>query len=170
MAAIEVDDDLDWISCRILTALHDAGGTATTREIKELTGVTEGTKVPYRVKSKLSPNNLVDITRRGVDENGQNLPMKISLTDQGLELAHRIGEDNDLGTPDITEQTDKLSADITQLQSRITDLEETVTDITKTLKNRESIDDQVADSLEELDKRLQSVEEEVHAEEPPSSV
>jgi hypothetical protein len=156
MAATSPDAEsgLDWISRGMLVALNDNGDSATTTEIKTLTGVTEGTKVPYRLKNKLAPAGLVDLTRPGMDEKGRPLPMEVALTDDGREVAEELQEHEEQArTPNISEYADQLNSEITQLRSRVTDLEDT-------LQERQQIDEQVADSLEELDSRLETVEQE----------
>lgn len=156
MAATSPDSGtgLDWISRGMLVALNDNGGSATTTEIKTLTGVTEGTKVPYRLKNKLAPAGFVDLNRPGMDEKGRPLPMDVTLTDDGKEVAEELQENEEQArTPDIGEYADQLNSEITQLRSRVNDLEDT-------LQQRQQIDEQVADSLEELDSRLETVEQE----------
>jgi vacuolar-type H+-ATPase subunit I/STV1 len=148
------DPGLDWISRGMLIALNDNGNTGTTTEIKTLTGVTEGTKVPYRLKNTLAPAGLVDLHRPGMDENGRPLPMEATLTDEGEAVAEELQDHEDQArTPDIGEYADQLNAELTQLRSRVNDLEEIVQD-------RQQIDGRVADSLEELDSRLTAVEQE----------
>ena len=156
MAATSPDsgNELDWISRGVLVALNDNGDSATTTEIKTLTGVTEGTKVPYRLKNKLAPAGLVDLDRPGMDEKGRPLPMDATLTDDGKEMAEELQElEEQARTPDIGEYADQLNSEITQLRSRVNDLEDT-------LQQRQQIDEQVADSLEELDERLEAIEQE----------
>lgn len=156
MAATNPDSGtgLDWISRGMLVALSNNGDSATTTEIKTLTGVTEGTKVPYRLKNKLAPAGLVDLNRPGMDEKGRPLPMEATLTDDGAAVAEELQEhEEQTRTPDIAEYTDQLNAEVTQLRSQVNDLEET-------LQDRQQIDEQVADSLEELDSRLETVEQE----------
>lgn len=157
MAATSPDAEsgLDWISQGMLVALNDNGDSATTTEIKTLTGVTEGTKVPYRLKNKLAPAGLVDLNRPGMDEKGRPLPMEVTLTDNGREVAEELQEHEEQArTPDIGEYADQLNSEITQLRSRVNDLEDT-------FQKRQQIDEQVADSLEELDERLETVEQEI---------
>jgi uncharacterized phage infection (PIP) family protein YhgE len=118
------DINLDWISRGILVALNDNGATTTTSEIKTLTGVTEGTKVPYRLKNKLAPAGLVELTRPGIDENGQTLPLEVTLTDHGTDLAQQLEDYEDVtDTPDITEYTDKLDARVTRIESQLDQLD-----------------------------------------------
>jgi hypothetical protein len=151
----ETESGLDWISRGVLVALDDNGASATTTEIKTLTGVSEGTKVPYRLKNILAPAGLVDLNRPGLDENGRPLPMEATLTDDGLEVAEELQEHEEQGQmPDITEYADQLNGEITQLRSRVNSLEDTI-------EERQQIDEQVADSLEELDDRLETVEQEI---------
>jgi predicted nuclease with TOPRIM domain len=145
---------LDWISRGMLVALNDNGNSGTTSEIKTQTGVTEGTKVPYRLKNTLAPAGLVDLHRPGMDENGRPLPMEATLTKEGIEVAEELQQHEDQGrTPDLGEYADQLNAELTQLRSRLNDLEEMVQD-------RQQIDEQVADALEELENRLETVEQE----------
>lgn len=145
---------LDWISRGMLVALADNGNSATTTELKQLTGVTEGTKVPYRLKNKLAPAGLVDLDRPGMDENGRPLPMEATLTDEGKDVAGELQDlEDEARPPDVAEYADQLNAELTQLRSRIDDLEEMVQD-------RQQIDEQVADALEELEGRLETVEQE----------
>jgi hypothetical protein len=165
MAATSPDsgNGLDWISRGVLVALNDNGDSATTTEIKTLTGVTEGTKVPYRLKNKLAPAGLVDLDRPGMDEKGRPLPMNAALTDDGKEVAEELQElEEQARTPDIGEYADQLNSELTQLRSRVTDLEDT-------LQQRQQIDEQVADSLEELDERLEAIEQETGIQDGGSS-
>lgn len=154
---------LDWISRGMLVALDDNGNSATTTEIKRLTGVTEGTKVPYRLKNKLAPAGLVALDRPGMDENGRPLPMEATLTDEGKDVAGELQDlEDEARTPDVAEYADQLNAELTQLRSRINDLEETI-------QERQQLDEQVADSLEELDDRLEAVEQETALQDGGSS-
>jgi hypothetical protein len=117
------DINLDWISRGILVALNDTGGTATTSEIKTQTGVTEGTKVPYRLKNKLAPAGLVELTRPGMDENGRTLPLEATLTNPGTELADQLEDEEDVAdTPDVTDYADKLDARVTRIESQLDQL------------------------------------------------
>lgn len=146
---------LDWISRGMLVALNDNGNSGTTSEIKSLTGVTEGTKVPYRLKNTLAPAGLVDLNRPGMDEDGRPLPMEATLTEMGVEVAEELQDlEDQTRTPDIGEYADQLNAELTQLRSRMNDLEETV-------QSRQQIDEQVANALEELESRLETVEQEI---------
>ena len=156
-ASAGLETELDWVSQGILVALAGNGDSATTTEIKTLTGVTEGTKVPYRLKNKLAPAGLVELNRPGMDESGRPLPMEVMLTDDGIEVAEELQKHEEQGqTPDITEYADQLNGEITQLRLRVNSLEDT-------LEQRQEIDEQVADSLEELDDRLETVEQEIPA-------
>ena len=141
------DIDLDWISHGILVALNENGETATTSEIKTLTGVTEGTRVPYRLKNKLAPADLVDLTRPGLNENGETLPLEVSLTDRGQELANQLDEYEDVAdTPDITEYTDQLDARLTRIESQLEA-------DTESEKKGDDLEEQIAD----LDRKLEGL-------------
>lgn len=157
MTTAEPEAELDWVSRGVLVALAGNGDSATTTEIKTLTGVTEGTKVPYRLKNKLAPAGLVELNRPGMDESGRPLPMEVTLTDDGMEVAEELQKhENEAQTSNVAEYADQLNGEITQLRSRVESLEQT-------LEDRQRIDEQVADSLEELDERLETVEQEIPA-------
>ncbi|RBI59379.1 hypothetical protein DMJ13_22390 [halophilic archaeon] len=117
----DIDPDLDWISRQILAAIHESDGTADTSEIKALTGVTEGTKVPYRLKNKLSPQ-FVDLMQPEMTDDGQIPPKVATLTPNGKELAEAIVEE-EFDTADLSEDLENVKADLSRLAARIDDLE-----------------------------------------------
>ena len=145
------DVNLDWISRGILVALTDTGGTATTSEIKTQTGVTEGTKVPYRLKNKLAPAGLVELTRPGMDENGRTLPLEATLTDHGTDLAAQLADEEDVAdTPDVTDYADKLDARVTRIES---ELDQLATDAGNSGDGSSDLQEQVTD----LDRKLEAL-------------
>lgn len=149
VAVSDLDIELDWISCEILIAINKNGQTATTSEIKRLTGVEEGTKVPYRMKSVLAPADLIELTRRGVDESGQNLPLKATLTDHGAALAQKFEEADDVAdTRDV--YTDKLNARLTRIESQLDQLD------TDGGPTDDSLSD-IQNQIDELDEKIESL-------------
>jgi DNA-binding MarR family transcriptional regulator len=116
--------DLGWRSQAILAAIHEHGGTANTREIRDTTGIQGGTKVPYRMKNKLPSAGLIEIERPGLDERGRNLPMEATLTEAGERLAQRIVEAEDEDRlANMTDYAEQLEATVNQLETRIDELE-----------------------------------------------
>ena len=137
--------DLGWRSQAILAAIHEHGGTANTREIRDTTGIQGGTKVPYRMKNKLPSAGLIEIERPGLDERGRNLPMEATLTEAGERLAQRIveAEDEDrLVNP--TDYTEQLEAKVNQLETRIDELESAESSTDEQDALAETVDDLTA--------------------------
>ena len=117
------DMDLGWRSQAILAAIHEHGGTANTREIRDATGIQGGTKVPYRMKNKLPSAGLIEIERSGLDDRGRNLPMEATLTEAGEQAAQRIVEAEDRLT-NMGDYTEQLEAKVNRLETRIEELED----------------------------------------------
>lgn len=119
------DVDLGWRSQAILAAIHEHGGTANTRQIRDATGIEDGTKVPYRMKNKLPTAGLIEIERPGLDDRGRTLPMEATLTEPGERLAKRIVEAEDEDRlANMSEYTEQLEAKVNQLETRIEELED----------------------------------------------
>lgn len=119
------DVDLGWRSQAILAAIHEHGGTANTREIRDATGIEDGTKVPYRMKNKLPTAGLIEIERPGLDDRGRTLPMEATLTESGERLAKRIVEAEDEDRlANMSDYTEQLEAKVNQLETRIEELED----------------------------------------------
>ena len=119
------DVDLGWRSQAILAAIHEHDGTANTREIRDATGIEDGTKVPYRMKNKLLTAGLIEIERPGLDDRGRTLPMEARLTEAGERLAKRIVEAEDEDRlANMSDYTEQLEAKVNQLENRIEELED----------------------------------------------
>jgi DNA-binding MarR family transcriptional regulator len=119
------DVDLGWRSQAILAAIHEHGGTANTREIRDATGIEDGTKVPYRMKNKLPTAGLIEIERPGLDDRGRTLPMEATLTEAGERLAKRIVEAEDEDRlANVSDYTERLEAKVNQLETRLDELED----------------------------------------------
>ena len=122
------DVDLGWRSQAILAAIHEHDGTANTREIRDATGIEDGTKVPYRMKNKLPTAGLIEIERPGLDDRGRTLPMEATLTEAGERLAKRIVEAEDEDRlANMSDYTEQLEAKVNQLETRIEELEDSGT-------------------------------------------
>lgn len=118
------DVDLGWRSQAILAAIYEHDGTANTREIRDATGIEDGTKVPYRMKNKLPTAGLIEIERPGLDDRGRTLPMEATLTEAGERLAERIVEAEDEDRlVNMSDYTEQLEAKVNQLENRIDELE-----------------------------------------------
>jgi DNA-binding MarR family transcriptional regulator len=119
------DVDLGWRSQAILAAIYEHDGTANTREIRDATGIEDGTKVPYRMKNKLPTAGLIEIERPGLDDRGRTLPMEATLTEAGDRLAKQIVEAEDEDRlANMTDYTERLEAKVNQLENRIEELED----------------------------------------------
>ena len=119
-----VEGDLGWRSQAILAAIYEQGGSANTSQIRDATGIQGGTKVPYRMKNKLSPAGFIEIERPGLDDRGRNLPMEATLTEMGEKAAQRFveAEDEDrLGN--MTDYAEQLEAKVNRLEARIEEIE-----------------------------------------------
>lgn len=114
---VSTDSSLDWKSQAILVALNDADGSATTTEVRELTGLDSNDVVRYRFTDKLEPRDLIT-TERG-ESDGTRLAATIAtLTKDGQEHATRLNEER--GTPeDLSDKVEQLQADLTALQTRV---------------------------------------------------
>ncbi|WP_231189044.1 hypothetical protein [Haladaptatus sp. DYF46] len=117
----DFNSNLDWISRQILAAIHESDGTADTSEIKAITGVTEGTKVPYRLKNKLAPD-FVDLMQPEMTDDGQIPPKVATLTADGEDLAEAIVEE-EFDTADLSDDLENVKADVSRLAARVDDLE-----------------------------------------------
>ena len=118
------DVDLGWRSQAILAAIHEHGGTANTREIRDTTGIQGGTKVPYRMKNKLPQAGFIELDHPGVDETGQNLPLQATLTETGEQAARRIVEAEDEDRlANMNDYAEQLEAKVNRLETRVDELE-----------------------------------------------
>ena len=110
------DSPLDWKSQAILVALDDAGGSATTTEVRNLTGLDNNDIIRYRFSEKLEKQGLIETTRGDTD--GTRLaPTVATLTEQGQERATRLDKERET-TMDLSDEVEQLRADVTSLQTQ----------------------------------------------------
>jgi chromosome segregation ATPase len=147
-------DDLDWKSNEILGVLFEATEELTTSEIRDSTGIEPNRVILYRVENYLEPMGLV-ATRQPTAEGGTVVPAKrIQLTEEGERVAAGLQEDDGdegLSIADLPERIDQLSSLVESLQD---DIER----IDRRLDHREAVDDDVADSLENMNNRISTLE------------
>ena len=111
------DAPLDWKSQAILVALDDAGGSATTTEVRKLTGLDNNDIVRYRFSEKLEKQGLID-TARGDTDGTRLAPTVATLTEQGQEQATRPDEERETAI-DLSDEVEQLRADVTSLQTQL---------------------------------------------------
>jgi DNA-binding PadR family transcriptional regulator len=107
--------NLDWRSQEILRSIYKNDGSATTSEIRALTGIDNNDKVLYRFREKLVPQGLIEL-EQPESETGRPEPKVATFTQEGVEAAERIIDER-AGPADLESRVDKLEADL----SRVTD-------------------------------------------------
>ena len=86
--------DLDTMSVRIIKALDDHGGSATTSELRNILGHEHTSHLHHRKVEYLEPHHLIDIHQPQDDSPGPSPPQEWSLTDNGLEILEEIKTDD----------------------------------------------------------------------------
>jgi hypothetical protein len=147
-------DDLDWKSRDILEVLFDATEELTTSEIRDSTGIEPNRVILYRITEYLEPMGLVE-TRQPPAEGGTVVPAKrIQLTEEGERVADGLQEDDGdegLSIADLPERIDQLSSLVESLQDDIDRID-------RRLDHREKVDEDVADSIEDMSDRISTLE------------
>jgi hypothetical protein len=108
-------ENLDWKSQEILRTLYKNDGSATTSEIRALTGLSSNDEILYRYREKLVPRGLVEL-EQPESETARPEPKIATFTQQGVEVTERIIDER-AGPADLESRVDKLEADF----SRVTD-------------------------------------------------
>lgn len=108
---------LDWKSQAILVALNEAGRSASTTEIRTLTGIDNNDIIRYRFTEKLAKQGLIE-THRGESDGTQLAPTIATLTEAGQDRAERLDEERE-SSMDLSDEVEQLRAELTTLQTRV---------------------------------------------------
>lgn len=121
------DSSLDWKSQAILVSLNEAGGSASTTEIRTLTGIDNNDIVRYRFTEKLAKQGLIE-THRGESDGTQLAPTIATLTEAGQERAERLDEERE-SSMDLSDEVEQLRAELKTLQTRVDKVEESAASV-----------------------------------------
>lgn len=108
-------ENLDWKSQEVLRAIYKNDGSATTSQIRALTGIDSNDQILYRFREKLVPRGLVEL-EQPESETARPEPKIATFTQQGVEVVERIIDER-AAPADLESRVDKLEADV----SRATD-------------------------------------------------
>jgi uncharacterized coiled-coil protein SlyX len=113
---------LDWKSQTIIQAIHRLGGTATTTEIKENTGLDSNDDINYRYRratNALEPHGLIDVTDP-LDSSQRNPPFEATLTEKGETLAKRLVDRNEgPNTLSLEDRFEKIETTLNSLETTV---------------------------------------------------
>jgi DNA-binding PadR family transcriptional regulator len=140
-------ENLDWKSQEILRAIYKNDGSATTSQIRALTGIDSNDQILYRFREKLVPRGLVEL-EQPESETARPEPKIASFTQQGVEVVERIIDER-AAPVDLESRVDKLEADV----SRVTDQMDEVR-VSHTADNGIPSDVDVAELDEKTDQLL----------------
>lgn len=108
-------ENLDWKSQEILRAIYKNNGSATTSQIRALTGIDSNDQILYRFREKLVPRGVIEL-EQPESETARPEPKVATFTQQGVEAAERLIDER-AAPADLESRVDKLEADV----SRVTD-------------------------------------------------
>jgi DNA-binding PadR family transcriptional regulator len=114
-------ENLDWKSQEILRTLYKNDGSATTSQIRALTGLDSNDQILYRFREKLVPRGLVEL-EQPESETARPEPKIATFTQQGVEATERIIDER-AGPADIESRVDKLEADFSRATDRIDEIQ-----------------------------------------------
>jgi DNA-binding PadR family transcriptional regulator len=114
-------ENLDWKSQEILRTLYKNDGSATTSQIRALTGLDSNDQILYRFREKLVPRGLVEL-EQPESETARPEPKIATFTQQGVEVTERIIDER-AGPADIESRVDKLEADFSRATDRIDEIQ-----------------------------------------------
>jgi DNA-binding PadR family transcriptional regulator len=117
----ESTENLDWKSQEILRTLYKNDGSATTSQIRALTGLDSNDQILYRFREKLVPRGLVEL-EQPESETARPEPKIATFTQQGVEVTERIIDER-AGPADIESRVDKLEADFSRATDRIDEIQ-----------------------------------------------
>lgn len=116
---LEGDTALDSLTKDILLRLMQ-DGSATTSDLREAVGVESTKRVKYRVRTKLQPNGLVRVEKRGKDEYGRDLPHRIHLTEKGEAFCESYEDElRSSDGLDVEERVDRLERQFDRLREEV---------------------------------------------------
>ena len=82
-------ENLDWKSQEILRAIYKNNGSATTSQIRALTGIDSNDQILYRFREKLVPRGVIEL-EQPESETARPEPKVATFTQQGVEAAERL--------------------------------------------------------------------------------
>lgn len=110
-------ENLDWKSQEILRAIYKNDGSATTSQIRALTGLDSNDKILYRFREKLVPRGLVEL-EQPESETARPEPKIASFTEEGVEVTERIIDER-AAPADLESRVDKLEADFSRIADQM---------------------------------------------------
>lgn len=109
---------LDWKSQEILQALAEAGGQATTTELRERTHIDNNDHITHRYERAsvaLAPNGLIEVHDSEDDSNQRNPTYEVTLTEKGTALAERLSERGSSASLSLEERVERIEQRLDQL-------------------------------------------------------
>lgn len=131
--SIKIDEQM----AAILDVIRSNNGAATTSDIKEATAFERNNSIKYRLR-KLEDGGIVEIENQGIDENGQYLPLKAHLSDEGWELVqeHDIYADSVRRDSEFEERVERLEAKVDRFGDDIWQIKQDLMDIRNQINDR----------------------------------
>jgi vacuolar-type H+-ATPase subunit I/STV1 len=107
--------ELDLLGVKILEALEEHGGEATSTDLRNYLGVEKRAKFNYRVREYLAPEGLIEATQPD-PEPGNIPPQELRLTERGEQYLSEVDSEG-LVPEGIVERLDRLEEQVDGLRS-----------------------------------------------------
>jgi DNA-binding HxlR family transcriptional regulator len=156
MVQIEIRDDLDRMSIRILEVLEDHGGTATTSEIKNVLGHEDTDLLNYRRRKYLAPAGLIDVYQPPSESPGPVPAQEWSLTEKGLDLLEDL-EGSSEDYRDIGERVELVEDQLDAIQDTLAEIDSGANHTESDTDNPEQIMELI-EAVERVESRLEEIE------------
>jgi len=144
--------DLDVLGEEMLLALDQHGGSATTSEIREFLGIDSHTKINYRIREVLTPQDL--ITTHQPDGTPGNIPPKeLTLTEKGSDVVDQLEQKQG--------RTENIADRLTRLEEQVQSLREENQHLRAQLDSQENSSPSTAPASEVSEEDIESLQEQV---------
>ena len=151
-----VVESLDHWPRKILSAIDQHNGDATSSEIREFLGAETTTQINYHVTEHLESRGLVE-THQPESGPGPNAPKRYTLTERGAKAVEALAEEQTIHQ-DVAERIDRLEAQVDALRDENRDLRKQLESGTQSSSTDESgtdhdaLQEQIANLAMEVEK------------------
>lgn len=163
----ETDDEIElsYQSHDILRTALSHDGQLTVTETWQESRVEDNEKVKYRVRNELFPAGLAKMEQPD-PTNGVWPPKIITLTEDGMALARRLGEgrDSSTGSDTLSDRVEELRATVDTLDERVDSIAERLSDGNPTERGPDEWDDGTEREFQEFKRGLRGMRQYLVAE------
>lgn len=149
--------DLDVLEEEMLLALDHHDGSATTSEIREYLDIDSRTKINYRVRESLAPQDLIT-THQPEGKPGNIPPKELTLTEKGSTVVDQLDQKQGL-SEDIAERLARLEEQVQSLRKENQELREQLNGHGKASTSTGEVDSEIESLQEQIGPLAMQVED-----------